>query len=123
MKQVTTREGIRYVRIVEFCPRTTQDLLDVLRQGPPLRGLVLDLRGNPGGRLEVAVALADVFIDSGPIVTILARNDRRKTHRAHDDTSYSKVPLVVLIDETTTSAAEIVAGALAANARAVLIGQ
>ena len=121
--EVPSQEGIYYVRIVEFCPKTSRALLDVLHQLSPLRGLVLDLRANPGGLQEIAVALADVFLSRGTIVTVLTRNDPPKTHQAHDDTPFSKVPMVVLIDETTTSAAEIVAGALGANARAVLIGR
>ena len=121
--EVPSQEGIYYVRIVEFCPKTSRTLLDVLNRLGSLRGLVLDLRGNPGGLRETAVALADVFLARGTIVTVLTRNDPPKIHQAHDDTDYSKVPLVVLINETTTSAAEIVAGALGANARTVLIGR
>ena len=84
---------------------------------------MLDLRDNPGGLLADGIAVADLFLQEGPIVHVLGRDGERQTHRAHSDTPFTSLPLVVLIDEKTTSAAEIVAGALAANSRAILLGR
>ncbi len=116
-------EGVAYVRITEFCPKSAERLRQVLRRLDPMPGLVLDLRDNPGGLLADAVAVADVFLREGVIVRVLGRDRGREIHQAHPDTPHANVPLVVLIDEKTTSAAEIVAGTLAANARAVLVGR
>lgn len=112
-----------YVRITEFCPHTAQQLGNELRRLGNIGGLVLDLRDNPGGLLANGVAVADLFLREGAIVHVLERDNKRQTHQAHPDTPYGNTPLVVLIDDLSTSAAEIVAGALAANARAVLLGQ
>lgn len=115
--------GLYYLRIREFCPRTPQQLQRALGQMPDFRGLVLDLRGNPGGVLDNGIAVADLFLAEGPIVTIC---DRRPTPRqvvSHGDTPFAQVPLAVLIDRDSASAAELVAGALARNARAVLLGE
>lgn len=116
-------EGLYYVRISEFCTDTAQRLSNVLRSLDNPQGLVLDLRDNPGGLLADGVAVADLFLREGPIVHVIGRDDERQTHQAHSDTPFASVPLVVLMDEKTTSAAEIVAGALGANSRAVLLGQ
>ena len=76
------------------------------------RGVVLDLRGDPGGLLPPAVELANMFIDEGTIVTVVGRSRRLQTHEARSQTPYRHVPLVVLIDARTASAAELLAGAL-----------
>ncbi|MBN1556092.1 MAG: PDZ domain-containing protein [Phycisphaerae bacterium] len=115
--------GVYYLRIPEFCSDTARQLGNVLRSLGEIHGIVLDLRDNPGGVLSDGVAVADLFLRDGSIVHVLARDEERQTHRAHADTPYADVPMVVLIDEKTTSAAEIVAGALAANTRAVLLGR
>lgn len=117
------RRGLYYVRLTEFCSDTARRLATLLRGWVNLRGLVLDLRDNPGGLLPDGVAVADMFLREGEIVHVRERGNRRQTYRAHGETPYAAVPMVVLIDEATTSAAEIVAGALSANARAVLAGQ
>ncbi len=112
-----------YIRIREFCPQTPANLQRVLRSaGPFENGLVLDLRGNPGGLLEESIAVAEMFLDRGEIVTVTARGESSRVYTAHDDTAWGAVPLVVLIDGESASAAELLAGALAANARAILIG-
>ncbi|MBS3821362.1 MAG: PDZ domain-containing protein [Planctomycetes bacterium] len=114
---------ILYIRIREFCPQTLQQLQETLRaRTPPPAGLALDLRGNPGGLLEDAIAAAELFLDSGDIVTVIGRNNGPRVHRAHDDTPYGQMRMVVLVDGETASAAELLAGSLAANARAIVIG-
>lgn len=112
-----------YIRIREFCPQTPANLQRVLRSAGPFdEGLVLDLRDNPGGLLEEGIAVAEMFLDRGEIVTVTARGESARVYTAHDDTAWGEVPLVVLVNGESASAAELLAGALAANARAILIG-
>lgn len=117
---------IGYVRIREFATLTPENLDETLRllahEGEALAALVLDLRGNPGGPLPQAVGVADRFIDSGLIVATQGR-DGISRHMAHRDRTYASLPLAVLVDERTASAAELVAGALKEHGRAVLVGQ
>jgi len=115
--------GIYYVRIREFVPRTAGELHQAYRRFEGLRGLLLDLRDNPGGLLQKAAEVADRFLDHGVIVRTVWRNGRQYVHHGHPPGTYPPVPLVVLVNGQTASAAEIVAGALRANGRAVLVGQ
>lgn len=118
------KEGIAYVRVREFCPRTPDHLLQVLRELGNLRSLVLDLRDNPGGGLTSAVGAANLFLDKGVIVKSVDRAGRCEEHRARADRVFSdKVPVVVLVNRQTASAAEIVAGSLWVHSRAVLVGE
>ena len=120
--------GYAYIRISQFQEDTASDLdrklAQLQKQSGPLRGAVLDLRSNPGGLLTSAVGVADAFLDSGTIVSTRGR-------LAQADMSFSATPgdllngapMVALIDQGTASAAEIVAGALQDNHRALLMGQ
>ncbi len=120
---------IGYVRISNFTPDTTKELVAsiVRMQGTPggLRGLMVDLRGNPGGLLDQAVKVSSVFIDHGPVVNA----GRLHYEQATDDGfKLRNVPLVVLVNEGSASASEIVSGAIRKYAddgklQAVLIGQ
>jgi carboxyl-terminal processing protease len=87
--------------------------------------LVIDLRGNPGGLLKQAVEMADLFIESGDIVSTIGRNKEQKNvlHAAQEGTLDSKIKLTVLIDEGSASASEILAGALKDHGRARILGQ
>ena len=120
--------GIGYVRITSFSETTPQDLgraVTTLQQESPrgLRGLVLDLRDNPGGVLEAGVAVADAFLDHGVIVSADGRTpDARFEMSATPGDLLDGAPLVVLVDGGTASAAEIVAGALKDHGRAQIIG-
>ncbi|HTY49605.1 MAG TPA: S41 family peptidase [Steroidobacteraceae bacterium] len=118
--------GYGYVRITGFSDTTAGELeaaVARLRHGAALRGLVLDLRGNPGGVLEAGVAVADDFLDRGVIVTADGRTrDARFRMEASAGDVTGGAPLVVLVDGGTASAAEILAGALKDHARALLIG-
>ncbi len=121
--------GYGYVRITSFSETTPQDLdaaVAALERGKPagLKGLVLDLRGNPGGVLESGVAVADAFLDHGVIVTADGRTpDARFRMDATPGDVLAGAPMVVLVDEGTASAAEIVAGALKDHGRAEIVGQ
>ena len=121
--------GYGYVRIAEFSDSTGPQLLAAIaelrhRNGAPLKGLVLDLRDNPGGVLEAAVAVADAFLDHGVIVTAKGRTlESRFEMDATPGDELKGAPLVVLVNGGSASAAEIVAGALQDNHRATLMGR
>jgi carboxyl-terminal processing protease len=121
--------GYAYVRISQFSETTGDDLnasLKDLRKhnDAPLKGLVLDLRDNPGGVLEAAVAVADAFLDSGVIVTAKGRTpDSKFEMDATPGDALNGAPIVVLVNGGSASAAEIVAGALKDQHRAKLMGR
>jgi len=116
-----------YVRITHFNDATPRDLdreLSELAAAAPLAGLVLDLRGNPGGVLESAVTVADDFLESGVIVRAEGRTaESRFEMLATGGDLLRAAPLVVLVDRGSASAAEIVAGALRDHGRATLMGE
>ncbi len=120
--------GYGYARINQFSDTTAKDLrraLAQLRREAPggLQGLVLDLRNNPGGVLEAAVEVADLFLDQGLIVTASGRTrDATFRHEAFPGDLLNGAPLAVLVNASSASAAEIVAGALQDNGRATIIG-
>jgi carboxyl-terminal processing protease len=121
--------GFGYVRISQFSETTGEDLESGLkdmrkRNGAALKGLVLDLRNNPGGVLEAAVSVSDTFLDAGVIVTAKGRTPESKFEMdATPGDALSGAPIVILINGGSASAAEIVAGALKDNHRAKLMGR
>jgi carboxyl-terminal processing protease len=129
VKSDLAEPGFAYVRIAEFSETTGDDLVGALRalrkrNGAPLKGLVLDLRNNPGGVLEAAVAVSDAFLDDGLIVSARGRTPESKfeMHATPGD-ELGGAPIVVLVNGGSASAAEIVAGALKDNRRAKLMGR
>jgi carboxyl-terminal processing protease len=112
-----------YVRVTEFVEGTAQQLQRVLRQMGHPRCLVLDLRDNPGGLLTAAVATCNLLLEEGLIVTSVGRDEQRHEYRALRSGTLRDLYVVVLVNENTASAAEIVAGALKYNDRAVIIGE
>jgi carboxyl-terminal processing protease len=127
--QQTLEPGFGYLRITSFSETTAQDVnqavLRLKRDNPHgIRGLVLDLRNNPGGVLEAGVAVADDFLDSGVIVTADGRTpEARFRMDATPGDLISGAPLVVLVNGGSASASEIVAGALKDHGRALLVGR
>jgi len=120
-------DNIGYVRIASFQERTVEDLRKTLEDiGVKIstpRGLILDLRNNPGGLLNQAVAVSDVFLKSGVIVSTKGRIKSMETSsEARDDGNEPTCPIIVLVNEGTASAAEIVSGALQDNGKALIIG-
>lgn len=117
---------IGYVRISNFQSHTTRDLKDALheleRKGT-LKGLVLDLRNNPGGLLSEAVKVSDLFLDEGVIVSTRGRDTAQDiSMRAQKNGTERKYPVIVLVNGGSASASEIVAGALQDNKRALILG-
>ena len=121
-------DGIGYVRLTTFSEQTSPGLQDAIgdffvSEGNNLKGIVLDLRNNPGGLLNEAVAVSDAFLEEGEIVSTRGRNADEGSHiyaRAGDIAR--GLPLVVLINSGSASASEIVAGALKDHKRAILLG-
>jgi len=116
---------IGYIRISNFQANTGQELSKALKEmegKKKLKGLVLDLRNNPGGLLSQAVEAADEFLDSGLIVSIKSRDNKEEKTIAHKNNTPRKYPLIVLVNEGSASASEIVAGALQDNKRALILG-
>ena len=119
-------EGIGYVRIKQFQSSTADELgeaLDRLKDKSHLRGLVLDLRGNPGGLLDQAAQVADRFLDRGVIVATVGHSEGREEKTASRRGTEPNYPVVVLVNNSSASASEIVAGALKNHGRAVIVGQ
>ncbi len=125
---VTRGNGVAVFHISGFNQDTTQQLVTELESvqremGPSLRGIVLDLRGDPGGLLDQAVSLADVFIDKGPIVATVGRYPAsRQYFEAGGDAVAPRIPIVVLINGGSASASEILGAALQDAGRAVVVG-
>lgn len=120
------RPGVGYVRISQFQAKTAQDTkaaIEALKTKGPLKGLVLDLRNNPGGVLSGAVQVADLFLNEGLIVYTQGRHEERLNYNASEQTLLPHTPMVVLVNSGSASASEIVAGALQDHNRAILVGQ
>ncbi len=121
-------DSIGYVRIKNFQSHTNSDLFKHLRkleaQMNPIKGLILDLRSNPGGLLDQAIKVSDIFLEQGTIVTTVAfGKTRREVENAHNNRIEPKYPIAVLVDGGSASASEIVAGALKNNNKAIVIGR
>ncbi len=119
------RRGIAYVRLTKFAPDVDERLdEEVMRlQRRNLQGLILDLRDNTGGLLDSAREVADRFLDDGLLVRVSGRKTDEKRWFAKREGSYPHMPVVVLVNGETASAAEIVAGALRDHKRAVIVGE
>jgi len=118
---------IAYVRLSQFTPNAAEELAGSLQAaaaeaGGTLGGLILDLRFNPGGVMDEAVAIADMFLDDGVIVSTQARTGAADIQRATREGTRTDLPLVVLVNAQSASASEIVAGALGEHERAVILG-
>jgi carboxyl-terminal processing protease len=127
VKATVVQPGYGYVWVTHFRENTVSDLVAALEQmensNPPLKGLILDLRDNPGGVLEQAIRISDLFIDDGVIMTSKGRLKRHtRVYKATKSDKARTYPMVVLINGGSASASEIVAGALQDSKRALVIG-
>lgn len=119
------RDEIAYVRVKQFQRGTHSELLEAvaaLRRGQKLEGIILDMRNNPGGLVSEAVAVADEFLESGLIYATRHRGEEIDAVRATSGGTLASAPLVVLVNEFSASAAELVAGALQDNRRGTIVG-
>ncbi|HWE36958.1 MAG TPA: S41 family peptidase [Isosphaeraceae bacterium] len=116
---------VGYVRVTSFSQNTTEELKKVLDElkTDGMKALVLDLRDNPGGLLSAAVEVSDLFIEDGDIVSTKGRNVRDKVYKARKEETYTGFPMVVLINQHSASAAEIVSACLQDYHRAAIVGQ
>jgi carboxyl-terminal processing protease len=120
-------DGIAQIKITSFNQRTARSLEEVLtpllKSGQPPKGVLLDLRGNPGGLLDQAVSAADLFMARGPIVSTRGRHPNSfQAYDAQPGDIAENIPLVVMVDGKSASAAEILASALQDSGRAVVVG-
>ncbi|MDH3719163.1 MAG: S41 family peptidase [Planctomycetota bacterium] len=118
-------QGIGYVRINAFSRDTARDLRKVLAElkSQNVRGLVLDLRLNPGGLLTSAIEICDLFVSEGLIVSTKGRNTKERSWRAKTAGTFEDFPIAVLINRFSASASEIVAACLQDHGRAVVVGE
>ncbi len=126
VKAKELEKGYHWLRITRFSERTTDDLHAALEeaQKSDIKGIVLDMRNNPGGLVNEAVSVADTFLTSGDIVSIRGRSLRAmSTYRAKKQMSDITAPVVVLVNAGSASASEIVAGALRDHKRALILGE
>jgi carboxyl-terminal processing protease len=131
--QAQLLEGnVGYIKLSQFSANTARDVAQSLQRqaaqsGGKLAGLVLDLRGNPGGLLEQAIQVSDLFLSEGVIVKTVGGGDKQRIHEVKEATAdpsdHTDLPLVVLVNNSSASASEIVAGALKNNNRALVIGR
>jgi carboxyl-terminal processing protease len=122
------RDGIGYIKLNSFTESASTEIKEALaelKSKENLRGLVLDIRGNPGGLLNEAVNVSNIFVDKGQeIVSTKGKiKDNNKTYKSINDAVDKDIPLVVLVNSSSASASEIVSGALQDLDRAVIIGQ
>jgi len=119
---------IGYIRVTSFTEQSTSGVLDAIEKlkkeaGNKLKGFVLDLRNNPGGLLDQAIAMSDAFLDKGEIVSVKARkSDDVQRWNAKPGDVANGLPIVVLVNGGSASASEIVAGALQDHRRAIILG-
>jgi len=129
VKSELLQDRFGYVRILQFQDRTGSDLKQHLEQlrkksDEPLAGVILDLRNNPGGLLDQAVAVSNLFLDNGLIVYTEGRDaESQMSFSAEKEGTEPDYPLVVMINGGSASAAEIVAGALQDHDRAIILGE
>jgi len=119
------KPGIGYIHVTQFMETTSHEVGDALvKFGPEMTGLVIDLRANPGGLLNEAVAMSDKFLNRGDIVVSQkGRSFQDVVYKANHGEVGKKFPIVVLVNRNTASAAEIVSGALQDHDRALIVGE
>ena len=126
VKSMELEPGLLYIRITNFQSTTTRDFRKALQKAEKkhqINGLILDLRNNPGGLLDQAVKISDIFLDDGIIVSTKGRNSNEDmVFEAHRGTGRYNFPMIVLVNGGSASASEIVAGALQDQGRAIIVG-
>lgn len=122
------KDGLAYIRISQFNEKAGEELISAINSlradlGGKIPGIILDLRGNPGGRLDQSISVSSVFLDGGDIVSTRGRRESdNESYKGQKGELAKGVPLVVLIDGASASASEIVAGAIQDRQRGVVMG-
>lgn len=120
-KKIT--DDIGYIRISSFIGvDTVRDFIVALNRLSETKGLILDLRGNSGGLFQNAIAISNLFLKKGVIVSVIARQGKKNIYNAKNDGCIYNNPVVILIDKSSASASEILSSALKDNHRAILVG-
>jgi len=126
VKGLFLEPGFAYIRVTNFQGRTTKDLKETLaklEKEEKIKGLILDLRNNPGGLLDQAISVSDIFLEDGLVVYTKGRiKEQNMTFQAHANNGKNLYPLVILVNEGSASASEIVAGAIQDHKRGVIVG-
>ena len=126
MYMIDPARSIAYVRLTQFTPKCAEEVLAALRgvgaEEGKLKGLVLDLRYNPGGELQDAIDIADLFLRDGVIVSTKGRKHDEEIARARGEGTLPDFPIALLLNGQSASASEVLAGALTENARAIVVG-
>lgn len=127
MHLIDPSAGIGYIRLTQFTPGCAQEVKDAIEHtkrelGGDLNGLVLDLRFNPGGLLDEAIEIADLFIEEGTIVSTKGRVFEEEADRATPEGTITDLPLLVMVNGQSASASEVLSGALSDHGRAVILG-
>jgi carboxyl-terminal processing protease len=128
VKFTDLEDGYGYIRLTSFIENSASDLDKALKaiekSNKEIKGIIIDLRRNPGGLLDQAIKISDMFLEKGIIVSTIGRNKREKeVVYAKSEGTYPNFPIIVLINEYSASASEILAGALQDNKRALIMGQ
>lgn len=122
---INKKDKIGYIRLTHFSRHSSEELRaaidELTKQG--MKGLILDLRFNPGGLLSQATEISDMFIESGKIVSTAGRNSRNRKWEATKEGTYSGFPMAILVNRYSASASEIVSACLQDHKRAVIIGE
>lgn len=115
---------VGYIQLSSFNERTVREMQEALREvlAGGAQGLLLDLRNNPGGLLTASIEVADMFLEDGPIVHVVNRDQRRLSYQAEKAGTFPRLPMVVLVNQYSASASEIVSGALQDRGVATLVG-
>ena len=122
--KVIEKEDLLYLRVASFDANVTEDLEKIINENKDKKGFILDLRNNPGGLLSQAIGVVDLFVDKGIIVSQKGRNaEDEEKFEASSSNTRTKLPLVVLVNEGSASASEIVSGALQDHKRAIVVGE
>ncbi len=117
-------DDILYLRVTSFDKKVKEGLAKAIKENKTFKGVILDLRNNPGGLLSQAIDVTDIFVDEGVIVSQKGREiTTEEKFYAKPSTTLTKVPLVVLVNGGSASASEIVSGALQDHKRAIVVGE
>jgi carboxyl-terminal processing protease len=128
VKYTNLEDGYAYIRVTSFIEKTARDLKRVIekhkKKNKEVKGIMLDLRNNPGGLLKQAVEMSDFFLEEGVIVSTIGRDSKDKeVQYARRGDELGDFPIIILMNEYSASASEILAGALQDNKRALIMGQ